>query len=229
MKGFYFNRRECFYITENNICIFAVILVAVIAIVAGCYSFAKHLATKMLGLEVSLDPDRVCRGEILKVLMHVNPTKHVEVPEIILKVECIRRSEHTDTRGRKHYQYDTMAKSEVFMQGMTLHAGQPKTIEGHIAIPSDGLPTNPYGTLTIKWKLTVAFMLPTFPAERNFELQVVDQSMRRNTPSKYVAQVQEPLPIASESEKPEFKQCSSCGGKNDVNIRFCTECGNELA
>jgi hypothetical protein len=183
----------------------------------------------MLGLSVTTEPTKICRGEILKVLMNVNPTKTVEVPEIIIRVECIRRSEYTDSRGRKRYEYDTMAKSEVFIEGMTLYAGQPRTIEGHIAVPTDGVPSNPYGTLTVRWYLTVGFMLPTFAAEKKLELQVVDQSLKK-TQSKYIPPVQKEevshVPIAP--DKPVFKLCISCGGKNDSHVRFCTECGAEL-
>lgn len=184
----------------------------------------------MLGLAVTTEPAQICRGEMLKVLMHVNPTKTVEVPEIIIRVECIRRSEYTDSRGRKHHEHDTMAKSEVFIEGMTLYAGQPRTIEGNIAVSTDGVPTNPYGTLTVRWYLTAGFMLPTFPAEKKIEIQVVDQALKR-TQSKYISPEQKedvsPVPIAPDC--PEFKVCISCGGRNDMQVRFCTECGAELA
>lgn len=179
----------------------------------------------MLGLDITTDPAQICRGEILKVLMHVNPSKTVEVPEIRIRVECIRKAEYTDSRGRKRYSYDTMAKSEVFMEGMTLYAGQPRTIDGNIAIPADGVPTNLYGTLTVRWYLTVGFMLPTFAAERKRELQVIDQSLKR-TQSKYLP-IKEEVPSVAPDE-PSGRICVSCGGKNDMQVRFCIECGSEI-
>ena len=185
------------------------------------------MATKMLGLEVFTDDKKYVRGEMIKVLMNVNPSKTVDVPEIRFKVECIRRNEYRDSRGRRRYEQDTMARSEVFMEGMTLQAGQPRTIEGTIAVPTDGVPTNLHGTLTTRWYLTTVFCLPTFPAEKKFEIQIVDQAHKRagqrSTPGRKLVSSN-----AGDPEKGQFKLCMSCGTKNEVAVRFCNNCGDEL-
>ena len=215
---------------EDQINLFIFAGIGIVLLGFGIYSLGKYMATRALGLEIAIDPKVVCRGDKVKVLMRVNPSKTVEIPEIAIKVECKRFSKEKRRGGRRggsSTSVDIMARSETYIAGETLFAGQPKTIEAGIVIPSGGLPTDRIGNLKVKWYLTVSFQIPSgFNAEKKMEIEVVDVSRR---PRRSFAQGSPAKPLVSKQpDSPDFKLCMSCGAKNNSDVKFCNECGDML-
>jgi len=158
---------------EISIRLVGIILIFIIAFVGGLYYAITRHAAANIGLRLDTEPRTARRGDMLKVIMHTNSAKSVNISQINLKLKCVKITKTEILGGGKIDVPKVIDTRVVSMEGQSLTAGEAKIIEGSIDIPSDGLVTNTYGNTPIRWYLEVTCIIGRSKAIEEVEIPVL--------------------------------------------------------